>query len=70
MLLDHFEFARFRLGFLAAFALYNCTEAAFKALHPLCFIFYATLMVYPKRQSEVAEKSLRIENLIYAQKKI
>lgn len=70
MLFENFEFARFRLGFLAAFVFYNWTEAAFKALHPLCFIFFITLMVYPKRQSEVAEKSPEIEDLIYAQKKI
>jgi O-antigen ligase len=56
MLLENFEFARFRLGFLAAFVLYNCTEAAFKALHPLCFIFYATLMVYPKQKVEKVEE--------------
>lgn len=55
MLFENFEFARFRLGFLAAFVFYNWTEAAFKALHPLCFIFFITLMVYPKRQSEVVE---------------
>jgi len=56
MLLENFEFARFQLGFLAAFVLYNCTEAAFKAVHPLCFIFFATLMVYPKRQVETVEE--------------
>jgi O-antigen ligase len=55
MLFSNFEYARFQLGFLAAFVLYNCTEAAFKALHPLCFIFYATIMVYPKRQTAPVE---------------
>ena len=70
MLLDNFEFARFRLGFLAAFVFYNWTEAAFKALHPIWFVFYLIAMDCPKRQLEVAEKSPEIEDLIYAQKKI
>jgi O-antigen ligase len=56
MLFENFEFARFRLGFLAAFVFYNWTEAAFKALHPLCFIFFTTLMVYPKRQVATVEE--------------
>jgi O-antigen ligase len=52
MLFENFELARFHLGFLAAFVLYNWTEAAFKLMHPLCFIFFLTLMEYPKRQTE------------------
>lgn len=70
MLHVNFEFARFRLGFLAALMLYNATEAAFKALHPLWFIFLITVMVYPKRQVATAEESLAEEDLIYAQKEI
>jgi exopolysaccharide production protein ExoQ len=50
MLLDNFEFARFRLGFLAAFVFYNWTEAAIKALHPVWFVFYLIAMDYPKPQ--------------------
>ena len=42
------DFARFRLGFLAAFVLYNWTEAAFKALHPVFFIFFLIAMDYPR----------------------
>jgi exopolysaccharide production protein ExoQ len=59
MLWDNFEFARFRLGFLAAFVLYNWTEAAFKALHPMWFVFYIVAMDYPKPQvAPVKEFSL------------
>jgi exopolysaccharide production protein ExoQ len=56
MLLHNFEFARFRLGFLAAFVFYNWTEAAFKALHPVWFVFYIIAMDYPKQQVETVEK--------------
>jgi O-antigen ligase len=70
MLSDNFEFARFRLGFLAAFVFYNWTEAAIKALHPVWFVFYLIAMDYPKRQLEVEEKSPEIEDLIYAKKEI
>jgi O-antigen ligase len=59
MLFENFEFARFQLGFLVAFVFYNWTEAAFKALHPLCFIFFITLMVYPKRQAALVENVSR-----------
>jgi exopolysaccharide production protein ExoQ len=51
MLLENFEFARFSLGFLAAFVLYNWTEAAFKSLHPLVLIFLITFMRYPRPQA-------------------
>ena len=47
MLFENFEFARFRMGFVVAFALYNITEAAFKALHPVWFMFYLVAMEYP-----------------------
>jgi exopolysaccharide production protein ExoQ len=41
------DFARFRLGYLAAFVLYNWTEAAFKAMHPVFFMFFLVAMDYP-----------------------
>jgi len=46
MLLGGMDFARFRLGFLGGFVLYNWTEAAFKALHPVWFIFFIVAMDY------------------------
>jgi exopolysaccharide production protein ExoQ len=63
MLSEHFEFARFQIGFLAAFVLYNWTEAAFKSLHPLFFVFLITFMKYPKPQTvQVKEFSLNEES--------
>ena len=56
MLLENFEFARFRLGFLAAFVFYNWTEAAIKALHPVWFVFFLIAMDYPKPQVETAKE--------------
>jgi O-antigen ligase len=47
-LLAGFEFGRFRLGFLVAFVLYNWTEAAFKATHPVWFVFYIIAIDYPR----------------------
>jgi O-antigen ligase len=49
------EFARFRMGYIAAFVLYNCTEAAFKALHPVFFIFFLVAMDYPAPKVENPE---------------
>ena len=36
----NFEWGRFRLGFLVAAVAYNWTEAGFKSLHPIWFMFY------------------------------
>ena len=47
-LFRNFEWARYRLGFLAAVILYNWTEAAFKTLSPLWFVFYLIAMDYPR----------------------
>ena len=58
MLLENFEWGRYRLGFLAAFVLYNWTEAAIKALHPVWFVFYIIAMDYPKPPAEVLEASV------------
>ncbi len=49
-LFQSIEMGRYRLGFLAALVLYNWTEAAFKTLNPLWFIFYLIAMDYPKPQ--------------------
>ena len=38
---------RFRVGFLVGFVLYNWTEATFKAIHPVWFVFYIIAMDYP-----------------------
>lgn len=62
MLDVNFEFARFRLGFVTAFIFYNCTEAAFKATHPVWFVFYIVAIEYAMRVEEpVSETGLRVE---------
>jgi exopolysaccharide production protein ExoQ len=45
-LLAGFDFGRFRLAFVTAFVLYNWTEAAFKATHPVWFVFYIVAIDY------------------------
>ena len=47
-LFRNFGMGRYRLGFLAALVLYNWTEAAFKTLNPLWFVFYLIAMDYPR----------------------
>ena len=44
----NFEWGRFRLGLLAAIVIYNWTEAGFKTLHPIWFMFYIIAMDYPR----------------------
>jgi len=46
-LLRNFEFGRFRLGFLVAVVLLNWTEASFKGLSAIWFVFYIVAMDYP-----------------------
>lgn len=58
MLFNNFELARFRLGFLAAFVLYNVTEAAFKALHPVWFMFYLIAIELPALTSVGAKNEV------------
>ncbi len=69
-LLRNFEFGRFRLGFLAVSIAYNWTEASFKALSPVWFVFYLIALDYPRRQfvdeSVQANKSEAGGELVYA----
>jgi exopolysaccharide production protein ExoQ len=46
-LLTNFEVGRFRLPLLLAILLFNWTDAIFKALHPLWFVFFLIAMDYP-----------------------
>ena len=57
-LLTNFHFGRFRLAFLVSLVIYNWTEASFKALHPMWFIFYIIAMDYPKPAPPVTEVEL------------
>ena len=54
-LLWNFDFGRFRVGFLVAVIVYNWTEAAFKALHPVWFMFYIIALDYRRLRSSPAE---------------
>lgn len=56
-LFRNFEWGRYRLGFLAAVVLYNWTEAAFKTVNPIWFIFYLIAMDYPQIRSTAMESS-------------
>ena len=62
-LFRNFEMGRYRLGFLAALILYNWTEAAFKTLTPLWFLFYLSAMDYPRRRLTSAQSSIEAEGL-------
>jgi len=59
-LFRNFEWGRYRLGFLAAVVLYNWTEAAFKTLHPVWFVFYIIALNYPRTHLTVAESSVGV----------
>jgi exopolysaccharide production protein ExoQ len=46
-LFSEFDFGRFRLGIVAITIVYNCTEGAFKGLHPVWFLFFIAAMGCP-----------------------
>ncbi|MGH7950552.1 MAG: O-antigen ligase family protein, partial [Limisphaerales bacterium] len=76
-LLNDFEFGRFRLAYLVAFIVYNCTEAAFRTNAFTFFMFFLIAIDYPKsRQVEVVQEFPEIEeseddeNFAYAQNQI
>ena len=56
-LFRNFDWARFRLGFLAAMVVYNWTEAAFKTVSATWFVFYIIAMDYPRSYLASAESS-------------
>lgn len=62
-LFTNFEFGRFRLGFLLAVIAYNWTEAAFKNISPMWFVFYLIALDYPQRDADSLEDSVAIESL-------
>jgi O-antigen ligase len=57
-LFSNFQFGRFRLGFLAAVIAYNWTEAAFKNISPVWFVFYLIALDYPTFQGVDLDESL------------
>jgi O-antigen ligase len=63
-LLAGYDFGRFRLGFISAFVLYNWTEAAFKATHPVWFVFYIVAIDYSLPAPDVdAETGLTLQTV-------
>jgi exopolysaccharide production protein ExoQ len=61
-LLVNFEFGRYRLGFLAATIVYNCTEASFKALSLMWFVFHIIAMEYSGTRCVKEERPLKKES--------
>jgi exopolysaccharide production protein ExoQ len=57
-LFRNFEWARFRLGFFCAIILYNWTEAAFKTVSAIWFLFYIIAMDYPRFRLTSAQSSV------------
>ncbi|MGA2243435.1 MAG: O-antigen ligase family protein [Verrucomicrobiota bacterium] len=53
-LLNNFHLGRFRVAFVLAIIVYNLTEASFKALHPMSFLFYLIALDYPKAETQAA----------------
>jgi exopolysaccharide production protein ExoQ len=71
-LFQDFEMARYRLGFLAAVIVYNWTEAAFKTINPIWFVFYLIAMDYPRirfatAQGSEVESAEETGELVYAE---
>jgi exopolysaccharide production protein ExoQ len=56
-LLNDDGWGRFRLSFLVAVLFYGWTEAAFKGLDPVFFIFYLIAMDYPKPRTVASAQS-------------
>ena len=56
----NFEWARYRLGFLAAAVLYNWTEAAFRTISSIWFVFYLIAMDYPQTLRAPARPSVGV----------
>jgi exopolysaccharide production protein ExoQ len=60
-LFRNFEWGRYRLGFLLAVILYNWTEAAFKTISPIWFVFYLIAMDYRRTYLTDRESSVGVE---------
>jgi exopolysaccharide production protein ExoQ len=72
-LFRNFEWGRYRLGFLVAVILYNWTEAAFRTLSPLWFVFYLIATDYPRIHLAITQSSVAVatseesRELVYAE---
>jgi O-antigen ligase len=59
-LFQNFEWGRYRLGFLTAVILYNWTEAGFKTISPIWFVFYLIALDYPRGYLTGGESSVGV----------
>ena len=59
-LFRNFEWGRYRLGFLAAAVLYNWTEAAFRTISAIWFVFYLIAMDYSQTHGAAARPSIGV----------
>ena len=57
-LFRNFEWGRYCLGFFVAVVVYNWTEAAFKTLSAVWFVFYIISLDYPRTYRTTAESSV------------
>jgi exopolysaccharide production protein ExoQ len=57
-LLQNFQFARLRLGVLAAVIAYNWTEVSFRGPNALWLVFYIIAIEYPKLHGDFTESDL------------
>jgi exopolysaccharide production protein ExoQ len=62
-MLCNFELGRFRLGFVVAVIAYNWTEASFKAVSAIWFVFYLVAMDYPQHQLATTHESVVTDNI-------
>jgi len=59
-LFRNFEWGRYRLGFLAAVIAYNCTEAGFKTVSPIWFVFFLIAIDYSRTYLTAAQRSVGV----------
>lgn len=61
-LIEGVNWGSFRIGYLIAVLFYNWTEAPFKAVDPVYFVYFLIGMDYPKAELATATKSVVAEN--------
>ena len=61
-LFRNFEWGRYRLGFLVAVVLYNWTEAGFKTIAPISFVFYMIALDYPRPDLTSAQSFVSVRD--------
>jgi len=75
-LFRNFEWGRYRLGFLVAVLLYNCTEAGFRIFNPIFLVFYLIAIDYSRTYLGTAQQPLEVvrsdegREFSYAERKV